>query len=131
MANKFSALRAKMSPQAQAVSATRAEAMLVELELQALRKSRQVTQVDLAKAMQVEQAAVSKLEHRDDMYVSTLRSYVQALGGELKLVASFPDGDIALRPFEAARCVRRSCHAGRVPMGSASLPIGPTAPRWH
>ena len=103
MANEFSALRAKMSPQAQAVSATRAEAMLVELELQALRKSRQVTQVDLAKAMQVEQAAVSKLEHRDDMYVSTLRSYVQALGGELKLVASFPDGDIALRPFEAAR----------------------------
>lgn len=103
MANKFSALRAKMSPQAQAVSAARAEAMLLELELQALRKSRQVTQVDLAKAMQVEQAAVSKLEHRDDMYVSTLRSYVQALGGELKLVASFPDGDIALRPFEAAR----------------------------
>ena len=54
MANKFSALRAKMSPQAQAVSAARAEAMLLELELQALRKSRQVTQVDLAKAMQVE-----------------------------------------------------------------------------
>ena len=103
MANKFSALRARMSPQAQAVSAARAEAMLLALELQALRKSRQVTQVDLAKAMQVEQAAVSKLEHRDDMYVSTLRSYVQALGGELKLVASFPDGDIALRPFEAAR----------------------------
>ena len=103
MANKFSALRARMSPQAQAVSAARAEAMLLELELQALRKRRQVTQVDLAKAMQVEQAAVSKLEHRDDMYVSTLRSYVQALGGELKLVASFPDGDIALRPFEAAR----------------------------
>ena len=103
MANKFSVLRAKMSPQAQAVSAARAEAMLVELELQALRKRRQVTQVDLAKAMHVEQAAVSKLEHRDDMYVSTLRNYVQALGGELKLVASFPDGDIALRPFEAAR----------------------------
>ena len=103
MANKFSALRAKMSPQAQAVSAARAEAMLLEMELQALRKSRHVTQVDLAKAMQVEQAAVSKLEHRDDRYVSTLRSYVQALGGELKLVASFPDGDIALRPFEAAR----------------------------
>ena len=103
MANKFSALRARMSPQAQAVSAARAEAMLLELELQALRKSRQVTQVDLAKAMQVDQAAVSKLEHRDDMYISTLRSYVQALGGELKLVASFPDGDIALRPFEAAR----------------------------
>ena len=103
MANKFSALRARMSPQAQAVSAARAEAMLLALELQALRKSRQVTQVDLAKAMQVEQAAVSKLEHRDDMYVSTLRSYVQALGGELKLVASFPDGDIALRPFDAAR----------------------------
>ena len=103
MAKKFSELRAKMSPEAQARSAARAEATLVEMQLQQLRKSRDVTQVGLAKVMKVEQAAVSKLERREDMYVSTLRDYVKALGGELKLVASFPDADIQLHPFEIAR----------------------------
>ena len=103
MAKKFSELRAKMSPEAQARSAARAEATLVEMQLQELRKSRDVTQVDLAKLMKVEQAAVSKLERREDMYVSTLRDYVRALGGELKLVASFPDAEIQVHPFEIAR----------------------------
>ncbi len=103
MARKFSELRARMSPEAQSRAAARAEAMLVEMQLQELRKARNVTQVDLAKAMRVEQAAISKLERRDDMYVSTLREYVKALGGELKLVASFPDGDIQVRPFELER----------------------------
>lgn len=102
MAKKFSELRAKMSPEAQACAAARAEAMLVEMQLQELRKARKVTQVEVAKAMSVEQASVSKLERRDDMYVSTLREYVKALGGELKLVASFPDADIQLHSFELA-----------------------------
>ncbi len=103
MAKNFRELRAKMSPAAQARSAARAEATLVEMQLQELRKSRDVTQVDLAKVMQVEQAAVSKLERREDMYVSTLRDYVKALGGELKLVASFPDAEIQVHPFEIVR----------------------------
>ena len=103
MAKNFRELRAKMSPAAQARSAARAEATLVEMQLQELRKSRDVTQVDLAKVMKVEQAAISKLERREDMYVSTLRDYVKALGGELKLVASFPDAEIQVHPFEIAR----------------------------
>ena len=102
MAKNFNELRAKMSPEAQSRAAARAEAMLVEMQLQELRKTRQVTQVEVAKAMNVEQAAVSKLERREDMYVSTLREYVKALGGELKLVASFPDADIQVQPFELA-----------------------------
>ena len=102
MAKKFGELRAKMSPDAQSRAAARAEAMLVEMQLQELRKARHVTQVEVAKAMSVEQAAVSKLERREDMYVSTLREYVKALGGELKLVASFPDADIQVHPFELA-----------------------------
>ena len=103
MAKKFSELRAKMSPEAQARSAARAAATLVEMQLQELRKSREVTQVDVARGMNVEQAAVSKLERREDMYVSTLRDYVKALGGELKLVASFPDAEIQVHPFVIAR----------------------------
>ena len=102
MAKKFGELRAKMSPDAQSRAGARAEAMLVEMQLQELRKARHVTQVEVAKAMSVEQAAVSKLERREDMYVSTLREYVKALGGELKLVASFPDADIQVHPFELA-----------------------------
>jgi hypothetical protein len=87
MAKKLSELRAKMSPEAQSRSAARAEAMLVEMQLQELRK----------------QATISKLERREDMYVSTLREYVKALGGELKLVASFPDADIQVHPFVLVR----------------------------
>jgi transcriptional regulator with XRE-family HTH domain len=102
MTKKFSELRAKMSPQAQARSAARAQAMLVEMQLQEVRKARNMTQIEIAKALHVEQAAVSKLERREDMYVSTLREYVKALGGELKLVASFPDADIQVHPFEPA-----------------------------
>lgn len=100
MARKFSELRAAMPADTQARAAARAEAMLLEMQLQALRKARNVTQVEVAKAMCVEQAAVSKLERREDMYVSTLREYVKALGGELKLVASFPDADIQVHPYE-------------------------------
>src|SRR6218665_550286 len=106
MAKKFSELRAKMSPEAQARAAARAEAMLVQMQLQELRKARKVTQVEVAKAMSVEQAAVSKLERRDDMYVSTLRKYVKALGGEVQLVASFPDPDIQVHPFKLAHRTR-------------------------
>lgn len=102
MTKKFQELRARMSPEAQARSAARTEAMLLEMQLQDLRKARNLTQVTVAKTMQVEQAAISKLERRDDMYLSTLQSYIKALGGELKLVASFPDADIQVRPFEPA-----------------------------
>lgn len=99
MAKKFSALRNAMPAEAQARSAALAEGMLVEMQLQALRKSRNFTQVEVAQVLSVEQNAVSKLERREDMFVSTLRDYVKALGGELHLVASFPDADIRVLPF--------------------------------
>jgi transcriptional regulator with XRE-family HTH domain len=86
-----------MSPEAQARAAARAEALWVDMQLQAVRQARQMTQADVGAALGIEQAAISKLERRNDMHVSTLREYVRALGGELKLVASFPEGDIALK----------------------------------
>lgn len=103
MARKFSELRNKMTPDAQARSAARAEAMLLEMQLHELRKDRGFTQVDLAACMNTEQATISKIEKRNDMYVSTLSGYVKALGGELKLVASFPDAEIQIHPFELAQ----------------------------
>lgn len=103
MAKKFSTLRSRMSPDAQARASAHTEAMLVEMGLQELRKSRQMTQVELAKVLNIEQAAVSKTESRPDMYVSTLREYIRAMGGDLQLVAKFPDAEIKLNGLEAAQ----------------------------
>jgi len=49
------------------------------------------------------QAAVSKLEHQSDMYVSTLRRFIAAMGGELRIVARFPEGDVVINQFEEIR----------------------------
>lgn len=61
-----------------------------------LRESHGATQVQVAGRMGVNQGNVSRLERRDDLYVSTLREYVRALGGELRLVVHFDDGDEVL-----------------------------------
>jgi DNA-binding XRE family transcriptional regulator len=65
-----------------------------------LREAREMTQVHLAKILGVNQAAVSKLERRADMYVSTLQSFVKAMGGELKITARFPEGTMEINQFE-------------------------------
>jgi transcriptional regulator with XRE-family HTH domain len=59
-----------------------------------MRKARSMTQVAVAERLHVDQGSVSKLEGRTDMYLSTLREYVEALGGTLELRADFPDGSI-------------------------------------
>lgn len=66
------------------------------LALSELRESRGVTQVELANAWEVSQANVSRVEHEQDIYLSTLRSYVAALGGRLEITVVFPDQTITL-----------------------------------
>lgn len=61
-----------------------------EATLQELRKALQCSQMRVAKKLHVNQAAVSKIERRTDMYVSTLRSFIEAMGGRLDIVAQFP-----------------------------------------
>lgn len=75
------------------------EELLAEMPLHELRRARSLTQQDLAKSLNVNQPAVSKLEQRADMYVSSLRSYIEAVGGRLKIVAEFPEGEIAVTNF--------------------------------
>lgn|ERR1700676_11336 len=99
MAKKFSALRDKMSPAAQARAADRAQRMLTEMPLQELRHAKELSQVKLAEALHVNQAAISKLERRTDMYISTLRSYIKAMGGDLEVIAKFPDGEVRISNF--------------------------------
>jgi transcriptional regulator with XRE-family HTH domain len=68
-----------------------AELIAEELNLRELRRLRKLTQARLSKKLKIGQEGVSRMEKRSDLYLSTLRSYVEAVGGELTLVARFPD----------------------------------------
>lgn len=67
--------------------------------LQALRKSLNMTQEELAEIMEVAQHTVSRMERQDDMSISTLQRIVQAMGGELRLLADFPDRQVVIDQF--------------------------------
>lgn len=96
MARNFNELRAKMSPESQARVAARVKEEMAKMPLQHLRNAREMTQTRLAELLEMDQGNVSKLEQRTDMYLSTLRSYVEALGGELEIRAVFPEGDVKI-----------------------------------
>ncbi len=66
------------------------ELIAEEATLQEIRKAQRRSQAKVAKTLQINQAAVSKIESRTDMYVSTLRSYIEAMGGKLEIIAQFP-----------------------------------------
>jgi DNA-binding XRE family transcriptional regulator len=68
-----------------------AEEMRAELNLRELRRQRRLTQARLSKKLKIGQEGVSRIERRQDMNVSTLRSYVEGVGGELWIEARFPD----------------------------------------
>lgn len=73
--------------------------LVAEMPLHELRRARALTQRDLAETLEVNQPAVCKLEQRADVYVSSLRSYIEAVGGKLKIVAEFPEGEVAITNF--------------------------------
>jgi hypothetical protein len=66
-----------------------------------LREARERSRVEVAEKLHIKQAAVSKLERRTDMYLSTLRSYIEAMGGELEIIARFPNRAVRITQFEA------------------------------
>ena len=82
----------KLSPaQRKKVEARAAELIAEEMTLRELRKARKLTQVRMAKALGITQDSVSRLEKRSDLLLSTLRKTIKAMGGNLSLVAEFPD----------------------------------------
>jgi DNA-binding transcriptional regulator YiaG len=83
MARNFQELRAGMSAKAKTVSAAEHRRLVDEMSLHQLRKARELTQTKIAVELNMGQGDVSKLERRTDMYVSTLASYLQAVGAEL------------------------------------------------
>lgn len=100
MTKPYSALRSKMSPQAREAAEKKAQQLLADLPLQELRQARHLSQEQLASILHVKQAAISKMEHRTDMYISTLRGFIKAMGGDLKIIAHFPDGEVQINQFE-------------------------------
>lgn len=100
MSKPFSTLRKKMPPSAQKAAAKKAQQMLKEMPLQELRQAHQMSQERMAEILNTKQANISRIERRTDMYISTLRSYIEAMGGQLDIVARFPKGEVHINQFE-------------------------------
>jgi len=104
MAKSFQELRNKMSDKARAASVAEHRRLVEEMSLYQLRKAREMTQVKIAEELHMGQGDVSRLERRADMYVSTLASYLRAVGADLEIRAVFPDGrTVKIRQFGEER----------------------------
>jgi transcriptional regulator with XRE-family HTH domain len=99
MANKYKKLRDRLSPEQLARAELQAKEMMAEMLLAEIRKSAGLTQEELAAALGIAQPSLSKLENQDDMQISTLRRLIQALGGELEIIAHLPYGDVRILQF--------------------------------
>jgi DNA-binding transcriptional regulator YiaG len=97
--NKFADLRDKLTPAQKKALASKVTELRAEMTLAELRQARQLTQQTLSGTLNVGQAAVAKMEKRTDMYVGNLRRFVEAMGGELEVVARFPEGSVKIGNF--------------------------------
>ena len=100
MSRKFKELGARMSAESVARSDEIYARLKAEMALEELRGALRMTQKQLAKTLHVDQSAISKLERRTDMYVSTLGRFIEAMGGRLEIRAVFPEGSVRISQFE-------------------------------
>jgi transcriptional regulator with XRE-family HTH domain len=100
MAKPFKNLRDKMSPESRAKGKEIADELRKEIRLAELRQALGVSQEELAELLEKKQAAISRFERRSDIHVSTLREFVNALGGQLEIIARFPNGAFHITQFE-------------------------------
>jgi transcriptional regulator with XRE-family HTH domain len=103
MAKNFKELQGKMSPEARTRSEAKAERIIQEMALDELRTALELTQEQLAEVLHVRQAAISKVERRSDMFISTLRKIIEAMGGELEIRAILPGGTVRISQFAELR----------------------------
>src|SRR5260370_41364376 len=108
MAKNFKFLQEKMSLEARERSETKANQMIREMALDELRAALNLTQEHLAAKLHVKQSAISRMERRADMFVSTLRQFIEAMGGDLEIRAVLPRGEVILiNQFSKLRKPRR------------------------
>jgi hypothetical protein len=103
MAKNFKILKNKMSPASRQRARELSKKYRADMALDELREAREMTQQHLSRLLGVNQAAVSKMERRADMYISTLQDFVRAMGGELIIRARFPEGEVQINQFEQLR----------------------------
>lgn len=101
MAKKFETLLNDLDADRRARIRARTDELLAALPLNELRKARELSQEEMADLLDVNQATVSKMERRTDMYLSTMRRFVRAMGGELEIRARFPEGVVEIDQFGA------------------------------
>ena len=99
MPKRFADLVDRLPKEQRERAAVRRDQILREISLKQLRRALQLTQVELAGTLRVNQAAISKMESQYDMYISTLRRILEAMGARLKIIAEFPDGQIVIGQF--------------------------------
>jgi DNA-binding XRE family transcriptional regulator len=99
MAHKRKELRRAPSLERKAKTRRIVQPAVEAVTLNQLREARSLTQTSLARMMGVNQGSVSKMEKRTDIYVSTLRSYLEAMGGQLQIKAVFPEGEVEIEQF--------------------------------
>jgi transcriptional regulator with XRE-family HTH domain len=95
-------VRGRRSAETEARFRTVTADMRTAMRLADIRKARQLTQATLASTMEVAQGEISKIERREDLYLSTLRRFLEGMGAELVLVARFADQDIPVQLDEPA-----------------------------
>ena len=100
MAKKFENLEKQMEPKRLVRATAKAKEVMAEMLLAEIRKETGFTQKDIAKTIGIKQPSLSKLESQDDIQVSTLQRLIQALGGQLELIAHMPGGDIRISQFK-------------------------------
>jgi len=98
---KFKEILKDMPPARREKIGRRIRETVAAMHLDELRRARQMTQTKLAETLGVNQGEVSKIEHRTDLYLSTLSEYVEALGGTLEIRAIFPDSEVRITQFES------------------------------
>ncbi|MBZ6078064.1 XRE family transcriptional regulator [Microvirga puerhi] len=99
----FAELRSELSPEAQARAAAETARSVEEMDLAEVRRALQLSQDELAQTLNIGQASVAKLEKRADMYLSTLRRFIEAIGGELEIVARFQDHSVKIKSLGELR----------------------------
>lgn len=100
MAHKWRDIRRTLSPEQEEGTRQYVRSVVEAATLNQLREARNLTQASLASVLGVNQGSVSKMEKRTDMYVSTLRSFIQAMGGQLQIKAVFPEGEVEIDQFK-------------------------------
>lgn len=95
----FRELEARMSPASRRRSRALARQWMREMLLAEVRRAQGKTQMQVAKSLRITQPSLSKLESQSDIQVSTLNRIVEALGGELEVVAKLPTGSVRLTQF--------------------------------